>query len=64
MLEYCDGCDMLNFDGAVNRYDVHRARCLDPDKPALGSRRVLAVGEKQFPEHIIRPAWCRRKEEA
>ena len=61
---YCDGCACLAYDEAVNRYDVNRALCCDPDKPVLGERRVLAVSGTGWPRNIERPAWCRGKRNA
>lgn len=57
----CNGCGFLALDPAVNAYDVNRAVCCDPDKPALGARRVLAVSRVGWPLRIERPAWCRQK---
>lgn len=55
----CDGCGYLGYDEAVNRYDVCRAVCLDPDKPMRGTRRVVAVASVGRPRQIPRPVWCR-----
>lgn len=60
--ECCDGCAWLRFEEPVNRYDVHRALCCDPDKPARGARRVVATAGVCRPWWIRRPAWCRGKE--
>lgn len=59
---FCDGCCHLDFEPPVNRYDVHRALCCDPDKPVLGARRVVAAARIGRPTHIKRPVWCRRGE--
>lgn len=56
----CDGCRYLSFTVPVNRYDVFTAHCCDPDKPALGARRVVAVSQVGPPRRIDRPAWCKR----
>ena len=61
--ETCDECRFLAFDRAVNAYDVNRATCCDPDKPAMGARRVVAVSRIGLPRQIERPVWCRRKKE-
>ena len=61
MSECCDGCAWLCFEEPVNRYDVHRALCCDPDKPARGARRVVATSGVAAPRFITRPAWCRGK---
>lgn len=62
--ETCDECRFLAFEEAVNPYDVNRALCCDPDKPAMGARRVIAVSRIGRPIGIERPAWCRKKEPA
>ena len=59
--ETCDECRFLAFDRAVNAYDTNRALCCDPDKPAMGARRVVAVSRIGLPRQIERPVWCRRK---
>lgn len=59
---YCDGCDYLDYETRVNRYDVYRALCCDPDKPMMGARRVVATAHTRPPARIVRPVWCRRKE--
>ena len=56
----CDGCRYLSFTVPVNRYDVFTANCCDPDKPALGARRVVAVSPVGQPRRIERPKWCKR----
>ncbi len=56
----CDGCGFLAYEEAVNRYDVQRAVCMDPDKPASGKRRTVAVSSVGKPRGIPRPAWCKR----
>ena len=58
----CFGCKALSFEKPVNRYDVYTAHCCDPDKTAMGARRVIAVSHVGRPVRIERPAWCRRKE--
>lgn len=58
---FCDGCAWLRYEEQVNRYDVHRALCCDPDKPVLGARRVVATSGVAAPRFIPRPAWCRGK---
>ena len=57
----CDGCGWLAFDEAVNRYDVNRALCCDPEKDMRGKRRVVAVSSVGHPQYIPRPVWCRGK---
>lgn len=59
---YCDGCDYLDYETRVDRYDVYRALCCDPDKPMMGARRVVAAARIERPTHITRPVWCRRGE--
>ena len=56
--QYCDGCSVLEYEDAVNRYDVYSAHCCDPDKPVLGARRVVAVSGVGKPFQIQRPVWC------
>ena len=61
-MEICDGCASLEIEEPVNRYDVWRACCCDPDKPAAGARRVVdtaPAGSASGPFGITRPAWCR-----
>ncbi len=60
--KFCDGCACLAFERPVNRYDVHRALCCDPDKTALGVRRVVATAGIAPPRFIHRPAWCRGRQ--
>ena len=55
----CDGCAMLQFERWPQ---LHVALCCDPEKPALGARRVVAVSRIENPSQIDRPAWCRGKE--
>ena len=55
----CDGCAALQFERWPQ---LHVALCCDPEKPALGRRRVVAVSPICSPSRIERPAWCRRKE--
>ena len=52
---FCDGCAWLRYEEQVNRYDVHRALCCDPDKPVLGARRVVATSGVAAPRCIPRP---------
>lgn len=58
----CAGCRHMESCAPETQNDVYTVRCTDPDKPALGARRVLAVGRTGWPVDIQRPAWCRRKE--
>jgi len=59
--ELCDGCAYLDFADPVNKYDVYSASCCDPEKPAMGKRRVISVMQTARPLMIHRPAWCRGK---
>lgn len=59
--DFCDGCGFLDYSEPVNRNDVYAAHCLDPEKPAMGSRRTIAVMMTVKPVQIIRPVWCRGK---
>lgn len=58
---FCDGCAALEYGTPVNRYDYYSAQCCDADKPAMGTRRVVAVSSLGKPFHILRPVWCRGK---
>ena len=60
--DLCDGCAELCFAEPVNRYDCHSAMCCDADKPAMGSKRVVATAGVAPPRFIPRPAWCRGKQ--
>lgn len=62
--QFCDGCSVLEYMPPVNRYDYHAASCCDPDKPAMGVRRVVAVSSIGKPFQILRPVWCRGKQKA
>ena len=55
----CDGCADLQFERWPQ---LHVALCCDPEKEAMGHRRVIAVSRICSPSRIERPAWCRRKE--
>ena len=55
----CDGCAALQFERWPQ---LHVALCCDPEKPALGRRRVVAVSTICNPSQIDKPAWCRGKE--
>ena len=60
---FCDGCGFLEIEPPVNRYDVWRACCCDPDKPLPGARRVVGVapgGSRTGPVGVRRPRWCGR----
>lgn len=57
----CDGCRYLEIERPVNRYDVWRACCTDPDKPMTGARRTVdtaPAGSEHGPLGIRRPRWC------
>lgn len=64
-MAYCDGCRWCRIERPVNRYDVWRAHCTDPDKPAwLGGERVVGTAPERSergPERIGRPAWCQKE---
>lgn len=62
-MKRCDGCLLLAMEGPSKRGDCYTAHCTDPDKPALGARRTVAVGWFGPPINIQTPAWCRGKEE-
>ena len=55
----CDGCTDLQFECWPT---IYVALCCDPNKAALGRRRVVAVSTICNPSQIERPAWCRGKE--
>ena len=55
----CDGCKFLFYEGPESQQDVARAICMDPDKPARGKRRTVAVASVGMPHNVPRPAWCR-----
>ena len=60
-MELCDGCGCLQIEEPVNRYDVWRACCCDPDKPMPGERRTVATAPASWergPIRIPRPKWC------
>ena len=59
----CDGCEWLEIEPPVNRYDNWRACCCDPDKPMHGARRVVSTapaGSERGPVGIQTPVWCGR----
>ncbi len=60
----CDGCAVLDYEKPVNRYDCFRAVCCDPEKPAMGARRVVDTAVTREPRNITRPIWCRGKQVA
>lgn len=64
-MQICDGCGWLEIERPVNRYDVWRACCCDPDKPLPGKNRVVGVAPysaAEGPAGIQRPLWCRIRE--
>lgn len=61
-MDECRGCQHLAYEPPCKEGDCYSAHCTDPDKPVMGSRRVVAVGWRGYPVNIQRPAWCRRKE--
>ncbi len=63
MRELCDGCAFLDYEAAVNPYDVFAALCRDEGKPMTGVRRIVAVSAIGPPEGIARPVWCRGKKQ-
>ncbi len=63
-MELCDGCALLQIEEPVNRYDVWRACCCDPDKPMPGERRTVATAPSSWergPIRIPRPKWCTKE---
>ena len=59
----CNGCRFLRWEHFRGTW---AALCTDPDKPMMGERRTLQVGEV-WPESgepaVIRPVWCRQTPE-
>ena len=58
---FCDGCAELKYDPPINRYDYYTAQCCDPEKPVMGTHRIVAVSSLSRPFGIYRPTWCRGK---
>ena len=61
--QVCDGCGYLQYGPPANKYDYYTALCCDEDKPMMGARRVVAISSLGRPFGIMRPVWCRGKQE-
>ena len=60
----CDGCAVLEIEPRSTKYGYYLACCTDAGKPQwLGARHVVSAAQIGPPFHIIRPVWCRGKQE-